>query len=66
MEKEKLAKAEQKAEAADKKAKEEKERADELQRQLEQVLKSVEQNKQKEVGASIDKETNEERAKKDK
>ena len=46
--KEKLVQAEQKAEA-------ERQRADRLQRQLEQVLQSVEKNKQKEIGASIDK-----------
>ena len=70
-EKDKRVQAEQKAEAADKKAEEEKERAesekeraDRLQRQLEQVLQSVEKNKQKEIGASIDKDPTENNTKK--
>ena len=63
-EKDKRVQAEQKAEAADKKVKEEKERADRLQRQLEQVLQSVEKNKQKEIGASIDKDPTENNTKK--
>ena len=50
-------KTEQKAEA-------ERQRADRLQRQLEQVLQSVEKNKQKEIGASIDKDPTENNTKK--